>query len=612
MGKRVNEFTPTNIYLSNLAVETALQNFQNQERARSTFNVYISLLVALIPNLIGYIISFAGAFSALGQEWRTGFIILMVIFGIVILILGILAIRQTTLFPRKRLDIEQLLLNETQENTQYTAIMRITTRIDGEMKYLVGADYFLPHCSMVREATLHEQENNLLQSLHDAFGILEKDIVKFTLLEDSIQYRIKPIHGDTKMNGYAFYDVEIKIQARNGILSNRDGRRWISLNEMKASADACATNKDVIDLLDNYLSKPKDSFVNLLGNINIIWNITSLCKYNCAICATYDDSRRELSAQEKLAVLNNITTASAYIKTLDFAGGDPLESDEVMNIIQSAISQLGSDKISITTTGAGIEKLNSGEFSFHNLIKHSEITIDAAHSNLQEGTVSSSEISRNEDDYCKANIDQIQILLKHTESLTINIPIVNDDLSDGEIGVLVDKICYIRDRNPSVEIDTVLIRLMPVGRLGKDTNQEIYRKYNPVETVNKIRTQLEKKNIPCKLHCSLRILPCFQGGQCSEYCTMMESKLGIDCEGNVFACAWGGYLPKVAPKQNPFYLGNLTKRRLNDILDAVSQTPQYTKILSEITSKQHRNFCSVVSYYANKQAFQNFDYLSKK
>lgn len=490
--------------------------------------------------------------------------------------------------------------------------MRVTTKIKGEMNYLVGPDYFLPHCAMTVDANLDEQENNILQALHDDFGIQEGDVLTTKLLTDQVYFSIKPIHGSVKMNAYAFYDVEIKVQAKAKISETDSRRSWMSLSRMRQKPEALVTNKDVIDLLDTF-PKPKDSFVNVLGNISLIWNITSNCGYNCAICATYDENRENLDADGRLTVLNNIFTAKSLIKTIDFAGGDPLYSEDTFNLIQTAIGQLGADKISVTTTGKGLKELAARGHSFFSKIKHCEITIDAAHTNLATGSNISSAISRNEDAYCEMNFNQVNLLLEHAESLTINIPIINDDLSDDEIKVLVNKICWIKQHNPHVEIDALLIRLMPVGRLGQEMSKEVYQTYNPISVAQKIKDQLSDKAIICNLHCSLRILPCFNVLQCSEHCTMLENKLGIDCAGNVFACAWGGYLYSQDPlSKNPFYLGNLTRVSLIDILEGRSRTAPYRDLMADINSKQHRNFCSVVSYYASGQMRQNSDYLATK
>lgn len=614
MSSRVKDHTPPDILLSNDTMKNILQSFQSQERTKSNSDKYRELTITLSLSLIGCVISFAGAFSAMGMLWD---IISGIIIAILLIVMCITAFkwheatREAKAYKGNSSDIEELFLSKVQETARYTAIIRVTTKIKGEMRYLVGTDYFLPHCSMTIDATLYEQQNNLYQCLHDDFGILEKDIIKLQLLEDKIYYSIKPIHGRVQMNGYAFYDVEIKVQAKAKILELDGRRRWMSLNNMRQTPDALATNKDVIDLLDSF-PKPKESFVNLLGDLSIIWNITSSCGYECAICATHDERRQELKPEEKVAVLNSIVTANTLIKSLDFAGGDPLWSNETTNIIQSAIMQLGTDKVSVTTTGDGIKRLMSSEFSFSNLIKRAEITIDAAHANLQSNPASQSNISRNVTTYCEGNIRQIQTLLEHTESLTINIPIINDDLSDDEINTLVGRICEIKEHNPSVEIDTLLIRLMPVGRLTKEITKDIYQNYNPIDVIRKIKTQLESNHIPCKLHCSLRILPCFNDPQCPEHCSMLERKIGIDCAGNVFACAWGGYLySKEPPTKNPFYLGNLTRVKLIDILNGVSRTQPYRDIMAEINSNQHRYFCSVISYYAGKELFKDADYLSK-
>ena len=613
MSNRVKDYTPPDILLSNDAMKNILQSFQTQEKAKNNINKYRELTITLLLSLIGCVISFVGAFSAMEITWRiiTGIILVMlVIFMCISAFKWYEVCKETRACRNYPLNIEELFLNRVQEEVRYTAIIRVTTKVKGEMKYLVGPDYFLPHCAMTIDGTLYEQQNNLYQCLHDDFGILEKDIIDLKLLEDKIYYSIKPIHGRVQMNGYAFFDVEIKIQAKAKVLESDDRRKWMSLNNMRCTPDALASNKDVIDLLDSF-PKPKESFINLLGDLSIIWNITSSCGYNCAICATHDEKRQELKPEEKIAVLNSIVTARAHIKSLDFAGGDPLWSNETTNIIQSAITQLGTDKVSVTTTGDGIERLVSRHFSFSNLIKRSEITIDAAHDNLQSNPASHPNISRNEVTYCAANIRQIQILLEHTESLTINVPIINDDLSDKEIDTLVNRICKIKEHNPSVEIDALLIRLMPVGRLSEKITKDVYQKYNPINVVSKIKTKLESNQISCKLHCSLRILPCFNDPQCSEHCSMLERKIGIDCAGNVFACAWGGYLySKDPPTKNPFYLGNLTRVKLIDILNGNSKTQPFRDIMAEINSKRHRYFCSVVSYYANKELFIDADYLS--
>lgn len=75
----------------------------------------------------------------------------------------------------------------------------------GEIQYLVGEDYFLPHCRMDADSTIYDKEANIKQSLHDDFSIQEKDIIEIVPLDQDVHFSIKPIHGTILMNAYVFY-----------------------------------------------------------------------------------------------------------------------------------------------------------------------------------------------------------------------------------------------------------------------------------------------------------------------------------------------------------------------------------------------------------------------
>ena len=124
----------------------------------------------------------------------------------------------------------------------------------------------------------------------------------------------------------------------------------------------------------------------------------------------------------------------------------------------------------------------------------------------------------------------------------------------------------------------------------------------------KIKTRLEQAGIKCKLHCSLRVLPCFSGDNDDNHCSMLEKKIGIDCAGNVFACAWAGYVNGIGATQNPYYLGNLTRVSLKDILEGRHPTSQYHILFNEINN--NRPYCSVISQVIGNTPFENHDPLS--
>lgn len=588
-------------------VNEYIEWYEPQKERRKYKELVVTLLVDIALNLIS-LLSAIGAMKTFAICIAGGILVLLIIYTIVCITKWYEAYKKVR--NRKAVNLNDMLIERSKDSIKYTGIIRIAYKNNGTLLYLTGEDYFLPHCNMDKSLSINEQRDQILQSLQEDFGINERNVLKVVPVDEEIHYSIKPIHGSVQMNAFAFYDVTLKEQIKGKLVGTRgSNRRWVSIEDMKKNPDAMATNKDVVGMLESF-PRPKESFENILGDIKIIWNITAKCPYKCAICATHDGKRKELNLSEKYKVLNEIGLAKELIKSLDFAGGDPLQFKESSMLIKSAIQQLGADKVSITTTGKGLSKLNDEEFA--NVVKRFEITIDAAHATLQQGD--GKFVSRNEDNYLTDNIDNVVLISGYAEALTINIPIINDDLSDEEIDNLVKKVVHIRNSMSGIEVDTSLIRLMPVGKMSTTIEKQAYEKYNPIPVAKRIKLALEKENIPCKLHCSLRVLPCFAEDSHGEiqYCNMLENKLGIDCAGNVFACAWGAYLQTSGSiDKNPFYLGNLTKKPLIDILTGKVKTKNYTQIFNEIENRKERNFCSVISYYEAKQMFANNDPLSK-
>ncbi|MCH5350928.1 MAG: hypothetical protein J1F39_03055 [Clostridiales bacterium] len=598
---KLKDYAPPEVLLSIDAIKNIANEYSKANELKSKHGKDLELIITLAINLLLNILAFAPNFSNL-DLWAQviASIIMLAIF--VYLVIGIVRWRKNSSKIKEdhniNLSIDTMLINKAKENLRYTAIIRVVDNEKNKTLYLTGDDFFLPHGSLDKYKEISEQDKIVRRCLVD-LGVSDKDILSVIPVDGEVHFSIKPVHGDLSMNAFVFYDVRIKIQSRDKLLQQNTKGKWMTLEDMKKKPGALATNKDVIALLED-LPHPLSSFVNTRGNVKVIWNITSKCHYNCEICATHDKSRVELSANDKLTVLNNLCKAKNLINSVDFAGGDPLVCNESVNIIQAAIEQLGEDRVSISTTGIGAAEYMKNKFP--TAIKHCEITIDASKA---EGD--NPDFTRNEAEYSNSNIEQVNALLDYTEALTINVPIINDDLSDEDIECVINKIVNIKERHRDIEIDATLLRLMPVGKLGSNTNKTKYAAYNPIDVVNKLKNGLESNGIKCKLHCSLRCIPAFNDGKAC--CNMFESKVGIDCAGNVFACAWGGYVTDRIT-ENPFYLGNLTKVSLSDILEGRVKSRQYTDMTAEINSRNRRKFCSVVSYFQGGNAFKNYDPLS--
>ena len=282
----------------------------------------------------------------------------------------------------------------------------------------------------------------------------------------------------------------------------------------------------------------------------------------------------------KLKLLNHLAYEKDRIKIIDFAGGDPCSSGTKDNliVIQTAINIFGRSKVSVTTTAEGIKNAYESRID---MPYKCEITYDASHQSLSQKL--QNEVLR-EEKYNKKN-EEISLWPSGIRELTVNVPILDDDLSEEEIECLVDKIMRLKRRD--LQIDVNLIRLMPVGGYGlliqNKTSEERKRydnSYHPLQIASRIKAAIEANNIPCSFHCSLRVLDATSNS--SKLCSMLKNKIGIDCAGNVFACAWGGYLnigEEVAVEKNPFYLGNLANQTWSDIMNT-KPTPAFTRINS--------------------------------
>ena len=93
-------------------------------------------------------------------------------------------------------------------------------------------------------------------------------------------------------------------------------------------------------------------------SLDVTWNITKKCLFNCKICAT-KNNRIELNKDEKQLLVESLCSSKEYsIHELDFAGGDPLVDPDSVETICLAQRNLGKEKVSVTTTWRGIDALN--------------------------------------------------------------------------------------------------------------------------------------------------------------------------------------------------------------------------------------------------------------
>ncbi len=449
----------------------------------------------------------------------------------------------------KELPMAEKIKKQAEDDAQYTALFIIAqvneNRGKQSIKVLVKRKEtwncdFLPYCDIDKKKSLDEQKDNLCNCLAGKLNIVNQYIDIFHLTDGGC-YSIKiavPEHTE-KMFRHEFYAVKIDGELQNELPESYFFR---DIDSLAKDANTIRVNGDVVDNLLKLKSRIIDSFgpwTESKNSIKITWNITSKCFYNCRICATASN-RKELSDQEKAKALLSIITVKDSIKELNFAGGDPLASDSAMEIIQYASKIIDRNKISVTTTGEGVNRLfNSGrKIGGYKVV----LSLDVENS-LQD-------CCRNEKNYNSMNTYVINSYRSRLSKLRINVPIIGTG-SEKEQNEIIDKINTIRPD------EVTLIRLMPVGR---QTMENYPTDYNPIPFIQTLKKRINS-DISVHVHCALRCLE--QSDE--DKCTMLNKKIGIDCGGNVFACCWAGYL-NYPPDKNPFYMGNLLEQDLKQII----------------------------------------------
>jgi MoaA/NifB/PqqE/SkfB family radical SAM enzyme len=402
---------------------------------------------------------------------------------------------------------------------------------------------------------------------------------------------------------YEFYHVHFKPENKIEIcdrIEKSDKYQWELLSRLRSNDEGRNQNRDVLSTIQELLIN-EDTYDEMHNNsfpedtrIKIIWNIadTEKCGQGCSICATHSQ-RKNLTADQKSTVLTQILAYADHISEIDFSGGDPLLLKEDRDLILRAINNMGSDKVFVTTTQKGIKKAKDQKESIlKKLLYNSEVTLDLGV--LEDG-------SRKEYNYSNKKLfnNMINHLNEYATNIYVNVPIVNVEVSDKEIKEVVNTIQMLKKKPKRVN----LLRLMKVGKCDFDLpdtedKAEAYKKSltNVIETFEKYA----KDVFPVHLHCALR------GIKEEEFvCDMRERKIGIDCAGNVFICAWGGYIDKGTKngEDNPFYIGNALNNTLEEILNASHE--------KDILPMDRRMGCAccIYSYLADGNPFSGEDFL---
>lgn len=531
----------------------------------------LTILVYLIKSLISNTIGFA-AFDYISM---TLFVVIMVI----LFIFAIKSFKKDQASKRINTDFANELqkISVPRNNTNLFIIkIKDLDKIKVLTTYNIDEGYWLPY-------TDEDPTEYLNKEFH--FPCICKKI-EFSSL-DNILKKIPKTQKYTEIT-YTFYDVEffIDINTFNKRLNPSSKKySFISIDDMKQNTLTIKTNFDIISALErinlNSFSSSfgKDKTHEKLKNLKVIWNITKSCQHGCTFCATNATNTQssELSFEDRIKILEEIKKIENV--TLDIAGGDPLYDKEVVKFLKHATKYMLSN-ITITTTGSAINNFSGNNINnLQELSDEYDISFDYPH------TFTSGHHRGNS--YNKENYEYIKLLLDN--GLKVNVLVTLSEYNINETDKINQMITELRDINPT---SITLLRLMPVGKQDYNSYPKDKNKYNPLSAIELFKKELNDK---IKLHCAFRAN---MNDTNNNYCNMLKEKLGVDNLGNLYSCAWAGYLG-IDTTENPFYLGNL----LNDTITDIFSSEKLVKIFNEMEQYEKIQHCPIFSFLENKESY---------
>lgn len=295
--------------------------------------------------------------------------------------------------------------------------------------------------------------------------------------------------------------------------------------------------------------------------MDVIWNLTRACPWDCAICCVSafhvcntteylvqsgaKEKGEELTLAEKLTVLKILADRDFEI---DFSGGDPLYYDEDFRVVEQATRWLPSRKIGVSMTGS---KITDAKLELLKKISVVEFTLD----NLPE-----IENPFRPRGYNLASMVAMKKCIAagiKTRAVTVLYP---STITEKNLESVYRWLC----ENGISEWE--LLRFYPVGRATKlaeltPSNQEylkVMKFLRGLHGLTKIFFQ----------H-SLRIL------EGTVKCPAVVDSIGILPDGQVIACAWA--IDENCRPFKGFRLGKLPEDDLDEILERAVKIPDYSE-----------------------------------
>lgn len=267
--------------------------------------------------------------------------------------------------------------------------------------------------------------------------------------------------------------------------------------------------------------------------IPIIWNITNKCPYACSFCCLdANNTSKDLNLEGKLKIINNLDSDAIKI---DFSGGEPLISNENLEVLKVLSKKFGKNRISITSTGKGLEKIDLGLLS--ELVSEVGFTYDYPCEPSPDRPFG----------YNKHNLELATEVSTRGITTIAQTPLIKSNISLPLIEQIYSNL------NKS-EIDYLLLmKFSSSGRGG--LRQELVLTKNEIKKSIKLYRKLESIYRKPKI----KLTPSLRG----DFIGNVATSLNITNEGLLLSNPWS-YDKKGKPLQK-YILGDLTESKLSEI-----------------------------------------------
>lgn len=298
--------------------------------------------------------------------------------------------------------------------------------------------------------------------------------------------------------------------------------------------------------------------------MDVIWNLTRICPWDCAICCIsamqacettkYYLKRkqkkrgRELTLAEKIIVLKDLSDEGFEV---DFSGGDPLYYDDDLQVVEQATIWMLPEKICVSMTGV---ELTERKIEVLKGVKGVEFTIDfppnSKHHTRPEGFHLSSLLALKK--CVKAGI--------RTRGVTVLYPYT---IKESNLRKVYKILC-----GAGVS-EWELLRFYPVGR-GRRFLAEVPTREEYLRAMDLVRGF--KGTTKIFFQHSLQML------EGNGVCPAVRESIGILPDGQVVACAWA-LNNQGQPIDGHFILGKVPDQKIRDIIDSAQGRAEFkTKV----------------------------------